>query len=74
VKKRRSNGSGVASTAHQLGFLTSREVAHLLDCSPNDVIALIRRGTLKAEKGTHWKYRLEDVMAFKKKCRENKRK
>jgi hypothetical protein len=59
--------------AGQQKFLTSREVAYLLDCSPTDVIALAQKGVLKAEKGTRWKYRIEDVIEFKKKGDRDKR-
>ena len=42
-------------------------MAHLLDCSPDEVIELAQRGKLKAIKaGRFWKYRAEDVMRYKK--------
>jgi len=53
--------------------LKSREVAHILDCSPDDVIVLAQKGKLKATKqGRFWKYAKNDVMAYKRSI--NKRK
>jgi hypothetical protein len=48
-------------------FLGSKDVAHILDMSPDDVIFLVRRGKLRATKqGRFWRYRLADVTAYKK--------
>ena len=48
-------------------FLNSRDVAYILDCSPEDVIDLARRGRLKAIKeGRYWRFRLADVEVYKK--------
>jgi hypothetical protein len=48
-------------------LLKSRDVAWILDCSPDDVIDLARRGKLKAIKeGRFWRYREADVMTYKK--------
>lgn len=47
--------------------LRSRDVAHLLDCSPDEVIELAQRKKLKAVKeGRFWRYRATDVMLYKK--------
>jgi len=47
-------------------FLRSKDVAHILDCSPDDVIELARRGKLKASKeGRFWRYSPRDVEAYK---------
>ena len=47
-------------------LLRARDVAHILDCSPDDVYPLINTGKLKASKvGRLWKFRLEDVMYCK---------
>ncbi len=47
--------------------LRSRDVAHILDCSPDEVIELAQRRKLKASKdGRFWKYRPADVLAYKK--------
>lgn len=49
-------------------ILRSRDVAHILDCSPDDVIELARRGKIRAVKhGRYWAYRQADVMAYKRK-------
>lgn len=48
--------------------LKSRDVAHILDCSPDDVIMLARKGKLRAKKeGKYWLYRYADVMKYRKK-------
>lgn len=48
-------------------YLNSKEVAWILDCSPGDVIELVNRGKLEASKeGRIWKFREEDVMAYKR--------
>ena len=47
-------------------LLRARDVAHILDCSPDEVYPLISTGVLKASKvGRLWKFRLEDVMSYK---------
>jgi len=49
-------------------FLTSKDVAWILDCGPDDVIELVRRGKLQERKqGRFWRYRAEDVAAYKRK-------
>ncbi|MEW5980169.1 MAG: helix-turn-helix domain-containing protein [Acidobacteriota bacterium] len=48
-------------------YLRGREIAHILDCSPDDVLDMARKGTLKAVKeGRFWWFREADVMAYKK--------
>jgi excisionase family DNA binding protein len=48
-------------------LLRAKDVAHILDCSPDDVYPLINTGELKAFKvGRLWRFRLEDVMDCKK--------
>ena len=50
--------------------LRSWQVAHILDCSPDDVIALARKGRLKATKsGRFWRFRFIDVMEYKSKLK-----
>ena len=47
--------------------LRSKDVAHILDLSPDDVINLARRGKLKASKtGRFWRFRQADVVAYKR--------
>jgi len=47
-------------------LLRARDVAHILDCSPDDVYPLISTGKLKATKvGRLWKFRLQDVLSCK---------
>jgi excisionase family DNA binding protein len=47
--------------------LRSKDVAHLLDLSPDTVSELAQRKELKAKKvGRLWKYRLEDVVAYRR--------
>ena len=46
-------------------FLNSKEVAQILDLSPDDIHVLVHRGELKAIKvGRIWRYRPEDVEAY----------
>ena len=48
-------------------FLRSKDVAHILDCSPDDVILLARKGKLRALKqGRFWRYRNADVTTYMK--------
>jgi excisionase family DNA binding protein len=50
-------------------LLRSKDVAHILDCSPDDVIELARRGKLRASKqGRFWRFRQTDVLSYKKKA------
>jgi hypothetical protein len=50
-------------------LLRSKDVARILDCSPDDAIELARKGALKAFKdGRFWKYREADVMAYKRRA------
>ncbi len=52
-------------------ILRSKDVAHLLDVSPDDVIELARQKKLRATKqGRYWKFRFTDVTAYKKKLLE----
>ena len=46
--------------------LRSKDVAHILDMSPDDVIELARRGKLKASKqGRFWRFSTVDVVTYK---------
>ena len=48
-------------------LLKTRDVAWILDCSPDEVNALARSEKLKAFKqGRNWRFREADVIAFKK--------
>ena len=54
--------------ATKIKILKSKEVAYILDCSPDDVIMLARKGKLRARKeGKYWLYRYADVMKYRKK-------
>jgi hypothetical protein len=55
--------------ASKAKVLKSKEVAHILDCSPDDVIMLARKGKLRAKKeGKYWLYRYADVMRYRKRA------
>lgn len=57
--------------AEEKQLLNSKDVAHILDCSPDDVHLLVHRGELKGTKsGRFWRYRLEDVMEYKRKMEQ----
>ncbi len=44
-------------------LLRSQDVAHVLDCCPDDVNELARQGELKGtEPGRYWWFRPEDVL------------
>jgi len=47
--------------------LRSKDVAHILDISPDDVIDIARRGHLKGRKdGRFWRFTLKDVRQYQK--------
>jgi len=49
-------------------LLRSKDVAHILDLSPDEVAELAQRKKLKAKKvGRVWRYSVADVRAYKKK-------
>jgi len=49
-------------------LLKSKDVAHILDMSPDDVIYLARHQKLRAIKeGKYWKFRLAHVQTYKRK-------
>jgi len=55
--------------------LTTKNVAHILNCGPDDVAELIRKGKLKAsrEPGTHpWVINLSDVKAYQRSLKGRK--
>jgi hypothetical protein len=48
-------------------LLRSKDVAHILDLPPDDVIYLARKGKLRGVKeGKYWKFRLRDVKYYQK--------
>ena len=52
-------------------MLRSKDVAHILDCSPDDVIVLAQKGILKATKhGRFWRFEEADVRAYGKKAKQ----
>lgn len=47
--------------------LLSRDVAYLLDCSPDEVVDLAKKGRLPGVKqGKFWRFRRSDVMVYKR--------
>ena len=59
---------GSKKMAKKENLLRSKDVAHILDCSPDDVIELARRGKLRASKqGRFWRFKHNDVLTYKKK-------
>lgn len=49
------------------GLLRSKDVAWILDCSPDEVVGLARSGQLKGFKdGRFWKFRRRNVETYKK--------
>jgi excisionase family DNA binding protein len=55
-------------------LLRSKDVAHILDCSPDALYPLIQRGELPAiRKGRLWRFRLQDVQEYlKRKARRQR--
>ncbi len=52
-------------------LLRSKDVAHILDLPPDDVIYLARKGKLRGVKeGKYWKFRLRDVKYYQKKAQQ----
>ena len=63
---------GERRMAEEEKLLKSKDVAHILDCSPDDVHLLVHRGDLKGTKvGRFWRYRLQDVMEYKQKMEQD---
>jgi len=49
-------------------IFSSKEVSHILDCTPDDVILLANKGKLNGrKKGKFWEFRLKVVEAYRKK-------
>ena len=49
-------------------FLKSKDVAHLLDCSPDDVNYLAKKNRLQGIKmGKYWTFQFKDIEEFKRK-------
>jgi excisionase family DNA binding protein len=48
-------------------LLNSREVAHILDLSPDTVNEIARRSVLPAfKRGRQWRFRRQDIASFKR--------
>ena len=53
-------------------LLRSKDVAHILDLPPDDVIYLARKGKLRGVKeGKYWKFRLRDVKYYQKRAQKD---
>jgi excisionase family DNA binding protein len=51
-------------------FLDTKDVAWILDCSPDDVMELAKRQKLQGTKmGRFWKFRAEAVKAYQRQLR-----
>jgi hypothetical protein len=62
-------------TKNKQTLLRSKDVAHILDTSPDDVNDLARKGKLRGKKrGRYWGFRLADVVAYKKKMERDEEK
>jgi len=65
-------GGKLMPTAKSESLLRSKDVAHLLDLPPDDVIYLARKGKLRGVKeGKYWKFRLRDVKYYQKKIKKD---
>ena len=57
----------VKRKAPEYYHLRSKDVAHIVDCSPDDVIEAARRGKIKSKKvGRFWRFRMSDVKAWQR--------
>jgi len=51
-------------------LLNSKEVAEILDCSPDTVNELARKSALPAfKRGRQWRFRKRDITSFKRQLR-----
>jgi excisionase family DNA binding protein len=51
-------------------LLNSKEVARILDCSPDTVNELARKSVLPAfKRGRQWRFRRRDIASFKRQLR-----
>jgi len=51
-------------------LLNSKEVAEILDCSPDTVNELARKNVLPAfKRGRQWRFRKRDITSFKRQLR-----
>jgi excisionase family DNA binding protein len=51
-------------------LLNSKEVAEILDCSPDTVNELARKSVLPAfKRGREWRFRKRDITSFKRQLR-----
>jgi excisionase family DNA binding protein len=51
-------------------LLNSKDVAEILDCSPDTVNELARKSILPAfKKGRQWRFRKRDITSFKRQLR-----
>jgi excisionase family DNA binding protein len=51
-------------------LLNSKEVAQILDCSPDTVNELARKSVLPAfKRGRQWRFRKRDITSFKRQLR-----
>jgi excisionase family DNA binding protein len=51
-------------------LLNSKQVAEILDCSPDTVNELARKSVLPAfKKGRQWRFRKRDIASFKRQLR-----
>jgi excisionase family DNA binding protein len=51
-------------------LLNSKEVAEILDCSPDTVNELARKSVVPAfKKGRQWRFRKRDITSFKRQLR-----
>ena len=59
--------NGRETVTNQQDILRSKDVAHILDVSPDAVVELVKKGKLKATKqGRFWRFRPMHVMAYKR--------
>jgi len=54
-------------------LMRSKDVAQILDCSPDDVIELAKSGKLRGSKeGRFWTFHISDVMTYQKQLEDDR--
>jgi hypothetical protein len=69
--RKKQQKEGAMTQLRKDNLLRSKDVAHILDLPPDDVIYLARKGKLRAVKeGKYWKFRLRDVRVYQSRAQK----
>ena len=68
---RNQKGRSAMALAKKDDLLNSNDVAHMLDESPDDIILMARKGTIRGvKKGKRWKFKKRDVISYMNKLKK----